>query len=215
MIDNLRNERLIMQSKIVYFEDHNPENTLKTFQLAKERLHENSIKKIVLASTTGKTAVRALEFFADSEVQLIIIPHQFDFKRTENPFPQDLIKNLRSKGHEVHFGTMLFHTDNLYGNNTSTTMASLLRCFCQGIKVCFEIVLMATDAGHLQSGEKVVAIAGTGYGADTALVMQASSSQNLKKLRVNEILCKPLNPLNSDELKEKLAQEKSGYEKLK
>jgi hypothetical protein len=32
--------------------------------------------------------------------------------------------------------------------------------------------------------------------------MQASSSRNLKKLRVNEILCKPLNPLNVEELRE-------------
>jgi hypothetical protein len=78
-------------------------------------------------------------------------------------------------------------------------MANLLRCFSQGIKVCFEIVLMATDAGFLTKGEKVVAIAGTGRGSDTALVMQAASSRNLKKLRVNEILCKPLNPWNIDE----------------
>jgi len=60
---------------------------------------------------------------------------------------------------------------------------------------------MATDAGLLVSGEKVIAIAGTASGSDTALVMQAASSQHLKRLRVNEIICKPLNPLNIDELK--------------
>jgi len=104
---------------------------------------------------------------------------------------------------------MLFHTDGLYGSNIATTMANLLRCFCQGVKVCFEIVLMATDAGLLASGEKVIAIAGTASGSiagtasgsDTALVMQAATSQHLKRLRVNEIICKPLNPLNIDELK--------------
>ena len=60
---------------------------------------------------------------------------------------------------------------------------------------------MATDAGLLASGEKVIAIAGTASGSDTALVMQAATSQHLKRLRVNEIICKPLNPLNIDELK--------------
>jgi hypothetical protein len=55
---------------------------------------------------------------------------------------------------------------------------------------------MATDAGLLASGEKVIAIAGTASGSDTALVMQAASSQHLKRPRVNEIICKPLNPLN-------------------
>ena len=86
-------------------------------------------------------------------------------------------------------------------------MANLLRCFCQGFKVCFEIVLMATDAGHVKSGETIIAIAGTGRGSDTGLVMQAASSQHLKKLRVNEILCKPLNPLNIEELRAKMARE--------
>jgi hypothetical protein len=32
--------------------------------------------------------------------------------------------------------------------------------------------------------------------------MQAASSQQLKRLRVHEIICKPLNPLNIDEVLE-------------
>jgi hypothetical protein len=47
----------------------------------------------------------------------------------------------------------------------------------------------------VESGEKVIAIAGTGLKADTALVMQAASTQDFTRLRVNEILCKPLNSL--------------------
>ena len=128
-----------------------------------------------------------------------MIPHQWDFHREVNPFPQDLAATLREAGHVVHFGTMLFHTGDLYESTVPAVMANLLRCFCQGFKVCFEIVLMATDAGHVKSGEQIIAIAGTGRGSDTALVMQAASSQHLKKLRVNEILCKPLNPLNIEE----------------
>lgn len=195
-----------MESKVVYFESISPENTEVTFGLAKERLNALGIKKIVLASTTGATAGKAMDFFKDTEVKLIVVPHQFDFGRNENLFPQELVNILRDSGHEVHFGTMLFHTDALYGSNTATVMANLLRCFSQGVKVCFEIALMATDAGLLKTGEKVIAIAGTGRGSDTALVMQSASSQNLRKLRVNEIICKPLNPLNIDELKEQLTQ---------
>jgi uncharacterized protein len=101
----------------------------------------------------------------------------------------------------------LFHTENLYESNTPTLMANLLRCFSQGVKVCVEMVLMTTDAGFLAKGEKVIAIAGTARGSDTALVMQASSSRNLKKLRINEILCKPLNPWNIDDMREKIPYE--------
>jgi hypothetical protein len=150
-----------------------------------------------------------MDFFKDQEVKLIVVPHQFDFHREKNAFPPELVKDLRESGHDVHFGTMLFHTDELYGSNNATTMANLLRCFCQGVKVCFEIVLMATDAGLLTSGEKVIAIAGTGWGSDTALVMQAASTQHLRRLRVNEIICKPLNPLNIDELRERITRKES------
>jgi uncharacterized protein len=196
-----------MESKIVYFEDVKAENTDMVFELVQERLNAGGINKVVIASTMGATAQKALAFFKESGVKLVVVPHQFDFIREVNPFPQDLAKTLREAGHEVHFGTMLFHTENLYESNIPTLMANLLRCFSQGIKVCFEIVLMTTDAGILTKGEKVIAIAGTGRGADTALVMQASSSRNMKKLRINEILCKPLNPWNIDETREKIPYE--------
>jgi len=190
-----------MDKKIVYFDEGGSENTLETFRLVQERSSSLNIRKLVLASTTGSTAVKAKDFFSRDGIKLIVVPHQWDFHREQNAFPEPLTRELRREGHEVHFGTMLFHTDGLYGSNSATTMANLLRCFCQGVKVCFEIVLMATDAGLLVSGEKVIAIAGTASGSDTALVMQAASSQHLKRLRVNEIICKPLNPLNIDELK--------------
>jgi hypothetical protein len=196
-----------MERKVTYFESIGPENTEVTFRLARERAQELGIRKIVIASTTGATAKKAMEYFRNDGVQLIIIPHQWDFHREVNLFPPELAATLRDAGHIVHFGTMLFHTNDLFESATPVLMANLLRCFCQGFKVCFEIVLMATDAGHVKSGEKIIAIAGTGRGSDTALTMQAASSQHLKKLRVNEILCKPLNPLNIDEILAKRNQE--------
>ena len=196
-----------MESKIIYFEDIRPENTDVTFGLVRARLKDSGIQKVVLASTTGTTAQKAREFFKSEGVQLVVIPHQHDFRKV-NAFPPELVKTLREAGHAVHFGTMLFHTGNLYESAAPTLMANLLRCFSQGVKVCFEIVLMATDAGLLIPGEKVIAVAGTARGSDTALVVQAASSQHLKNLRVLEMLCKPLHPLNIDELHERMAQEK-------
>lgn len=198
-----------MERTVTYFETLGPENTDVTFQLARKRAHELGIRKIVIASTTGTTAKKAMGYFKNDGVQLVVIPHQWDFRREVNNFPSELATALRDAGHVVHFGTMLFHTADLYESTTPVVMANLLRCVCQGFKVCFEIVLMATDAGHVKSGEKIIAIAGTGRGSDTALIMQAASSQHLKKLRVNEILCKPLNPLNIEEAHAKMTQELS------
>jgi hypothetical protein len=190
-----------MERKTVYFEKREPENTDVTFRLVQERLSGSEIKKLVLASTTGATAKKASEFFKDSGIKLIVVPHQFGHRdRKVNPFPPELVKFLRHSGHEVHFATMLFRAGALFESTAPALMANLLRCFSQGVKVCFEIVLMATDAGLVARGEKLIAVGGTVRGSDTALVMQAASSQHLKRLRVHEIICKPLNPLNIDEV---------------
>jgi len=145
-------------------------------------------------------------FFGENNIKLVVVPHQHDFHREKNAFPEELARSLRERGHHVHFATMLFHTDEFYGTGNATIMANLLRCFCQGVKVCFEIVLMATDAGLLAGGERVIAVAGTGRGADTALVMQAASTQHPWRLKVDEILCKPLNPLSIDELRKRMTK---------
>jgi hypothetical protein len=60
------------------------------------------------------------------------------------------------------------------------------------MKVCLEILLMAADGGMVDRGEKVIVVAGTGRGADTAVLATASTSNRIKEVRIHEILCKPL-----------------------
>ncbi|MBU7047490.1 MAG: hypothetical protein HXS54_13735, partial [Theionarchaea archaeon] len=81
---------------------------------------------------------------------------------------------------------------NRYGGSTfSDIVADTLRMFSQGVKVCVEITVMALDSGLIPPGEKVVAIGGTGRGADTALVILPAHSQNFFETRILEIICKP------------------------
>lgn len=180
-----------MEEKIVYFETAGKENTTEVLSLVKERAQERGITKIVLASTRGDTARAAADAFARSDIRLAVIPHQFGFGERQR-FPQELVSELEKKGHRVHFGTMLFHTEDLYGVRAPRLMATLLRIFCQGIKVCVEIILMACDGGLIEHGEKVIAVAGTGAGADTAVVATSAPSNRLPDLHIHEIICKPL-----------------------
>ena len=50
---------------------------------------------------------------------------------------------------------------------------------------------MAADAGLARTDEDVIIIAGTGRGADTAVVLTPVNSTNIFDLKVKEILCKP------------------------
>ncbi len=71
-------------------------------------------------------------------------------------------------------------------------IAHILRIFGEGMKVACEIALMAADAGLIRTDEPVLAIAGTGRGADTAVVLRAANAQDFFDLRVNQVLCKPV-----------------------
>jgi hypothetical protein len=122
---------------------------------------------------------------------MVVVPHQYGFIGRQR-FPATLVSELEQKGHRVHFGTMLFHTDGFYGTTTPTVMAIVLRTLCQGMKVGVEIILMATDGGCIAAGEKVIAVTGTGRGSDTAVVALAASSTKLYELHITEIICKPL-----------------------
>ena len=180
-----------MEEKIVYFEKPGVSNTEETLRLVVEKAKVRGINKLVLASTRGDTARLAAERLTNTGIRMVVIPHQYSSGHIQQ-FPVELVKILEKQGHIVHFGTTLFHTENLYGTSTPRVIAFLLRTFSQGMKVCVEMILMAVDGGCIASGEKVIAIAGTGRGADTAIVALAASSRDLPDLHITEILCKPL-----------------------
>ncbi|HTY82267.1 MAG TPA: pyruvate kinase alpha/beta domain-containing protein [Dehalococcoidales bacterium] len=186
-----------MEEKITYFEEAGTNNTEATLKLAIERAKARGIKKMVLASTRGDTAKIAAERLAGTGIKMVAVPWQYGFKEPGSRFPEELKAELAKKGHAVHFGTMLFHTEHFYGNETSRAMANLLRTFCQGMKVCVEITLMATDGGHLAQGEYVVVVAGTGRGSDTAVIAQAAPSTKIVDFHITEIICKPLQTRNA------------------
>ena len=57
-----------MEVKTVYFEKAGMENTETTLKIARKRAEELGIKTIVIASTVGDTAVKAMECLRDARL---------------------------------------------------------------------------------------------------------------------------------------------------
>jgi uncharacterized protein len=70
-------------------------------------------------------------------------------------------------------------------------IADVLRIFGAGMKVMIEIAMMAADAGLIETGKPVIAVAGTHRGADSASVIIPNNSDNFFDIRVPEIICVP------------------------
>jgi hypothetical protein len=66
-----------------------------------------------------------------------------------------------------------------------------LRLFGEGTKVCVEITIMAADAGLIPVDREVIAIGGTGRGADTALFIKPATASRFFDLKIREIIAKP------------------------
>lgn len=190
-----------MELKTVYFEKPGgDENTKQTLALAKARADELGIKTIVVASTVGDTAVKAVDIFKGYKV--IIVTHVTGMRESNTQeFTEENRKIVEKKGGifvtTAHaFGAIHRALGATGGPPIPTSaigdiIAMTLRTFGQGMKVVCEIAAMAADAGLVRTDEEIVCIGGTGWGADTAVVLQPSNVHRFFNLKVKEIICKP------------------------
>jgi len=198
---------------ISYFNVCGQINTEKTLKLAIKRANELNIKKLIVASETGLSALKAVEMLKGSGINLTVVTSAASTK-VENTVIGDLRIGIPDKEIwnqlERSGAKIVRATDPLYNVGAALehrgvpTLATLirmcLRMISSGTAVCVTAVLMATDNGVLTEGEEVVAVAGSWVGLDTALVVRAANSVNLLKkgaLQIKEIICKPRNPAYS------------------
>jgi uncharacterized protein len=197
-----------MEGKIVYFDKVGPDNTDETFRTAKKRADELGIKTILIASTRGDSAAKAVDFFTGCRV--VAVGHATGMREpNKNEFTDENKKKVESKGGVVIFASHAF--TGLTRRPTPPPMpgippampagsvlevgeiiANTLSILSAGFKVVVECGVIAADAGAIRTDEDIIAIAGSGRGADTAVTMRASNARDLFQFRIKEILCKPL-----------------------
>jgi len=181
----------------MYFEKAGIENTDITLKIAFNHAASKGIRDIIIASTTGYTAEKILQIPGREAFNIVVVTHNTGFKEEGvQSFPDDLRQKLTGGGIKVHTGTMVLRSlgtairDMTGGYSEQELVANTLRMFSQGVKVCVEIVAMAADSGLIPFAD-VVAIAGTGRGADTACFIRANSSNRFFKIKIKEFITKP------------------------
>ncbi len=178
----------------MYWPEKGPECTDGTVEAALKRAGELGATSVVVASNSGAT----VEKFLNHGVELVCVTHHVGFKQ---PGEDEMLPEMRQKLHEA--GVRVLTTTHLLagvdralrfkfqGVYPAEIVASALRLLGQGVKVCVEISVMALDAGLIPYGEEIIAVAGSGRGADTACVILPAHSSQFFDTAVKEIICMP------------------------
>jgi len=184
-----------------YFDKPGPANTRDCAEIALERARELSIKKVLVASTTGKTAEEFHRVFQGTGIGLIVVTHAVGFSKPgEWEFSKDIARRLESSGVTIVTGThALSGLERAFsrservggGSRTEAVAEALRRVVAVGLKVAVECTLIAADQGVVSPNEEVIAVGGTASGADTVCVIRPAHTLSFFDLQVREIVAMP------------------------
>ncbi len=185
-----------METATLYFDRPGPDNTEATLAAAARRASELGIHQVVVATSTGKTALLAADAFTDAKVVGVTLQRGL-WEKYVGTDPET-VQQAESRG--VVFLTcphaLMGAVDSAIGEKfgglpPQHLISHVYYTWSQGTKVAVECMLMAADAGLLDMSEEVVSVAGTDHGADTALVLKPVFSHEFFSLRIRELIAKP------------------------
>ena len=191
---------MVREVTVLYFDQPGRANTDLILAAAIRRALALGIDHLVVATNTGATGRRALEVCKELGFagQLVVVSEHCGFSEPGvQSMPAEVRGELEAAGVRIVVGThALSSISRSYrmkwgGMDMLETIAEAYRRVSQGFKVCIEISLMAADAGEIPVDRDVVAVAGSGGGADSAIVLRPANQNRFFDLKVREVVGMP------------------------
>jgi hypothetical protein len=187
-----------MIRQVEYFEKPGRENTARCLEIVSGLVKEG-FAHLVVATTAGETGLLFAKKFQGSALNMVAVTHNVGYAGpNQDECPAEARQELARLGVKIFTGAILSRgieasfMKKHQGVYLGYIVAQTLRLLGQGIKVCVEIAVEACDAGLVPEGEEIIAVAGTGKGADTVAIVQAHPSDRFLDVRVRQIVAKPL-----------------------
>lgn len=164
-----------------YFDAPGPKNTPLVIKAVSERVEESGIKTIVVASTSGKTAL-AFANALKGKVNVIGVSYQSIDLETH--------KKLGELGAIIEENCPILFSK-------KRTLRETLYLFGQGLKVACEAAVIAVEREKVKPYQDIIAVGGTDRGADTAIIVRATKLKEIlwadvnRRLEIREIIAMP------------------------
>ncbi|OZV13001.1 hypothetical protein CIW83_05495 [Tissierella sp. P1] len=161
---------LLATEYYVHAGEQNSDRVLDTVSnyLKNNHIH---IDHIVISSTTGFTAYKAIESLLKFSRNIIICKQDLNEKYSMNKNVMDEI---------CRYATIVDIPKQFLKNKIGSKTVNILRQFSEGTKVCIELALYLIDNSYVNSNEKILVVAGTLKGADTSLTLFVNPDKSFK-----------------------------------
>lgn len=202
---------MVETGKILYFDAPGPQNTDHVVAMVKKRIEKGDVGHIIVCSITGKTALKVAETVKGIDVHVYCVSGAASWQIHGYKWP--LIRgSIRRKLEELKVCIVERTPSTLSGDTVDYGLArygwvpaswiiaeTLEAVGGYGLKTAVEGILVATDSGVVPPYNTVISVAGTGSGADTAILAKATFSACIfshdpdKRFQILEILAMPKN----------------------
>ena len=188
-----------------YFDSPGKDNTQDVIEAVKKRLEDVDVEYVIVASTTGETAIQLSDALGDS-VKIVSVSESALVSEWGAKYPcmdPEKKSELERRGVIVaEKAPYFFHSSPLDGGKWSAPAPEVivretLYSFGQGMKVAVEVAMIAVACGYIEPFQDVIAIGGSGRGADTAALLRATfpnlifSKDASKRLVIKEVIAMP------------------------
>lgn len=190
-----------------YFETPGEENTDDVIEAVLKRLELTGITIVVVASTSGKTALKFARAVG-GKAKIFCVSESSYRREWAEKWPcmdPDLRAELEKLGAQIIdkvpyvLHSSIFEGSKWVFPSPEYIVRETLYSFGQGLKVAVEVVLTAVACGYIEPYQDVIGVGGSGSGADSAAVMRATypamifSKDTRKRLEIREVIAIPRN----------------------
>ena len=196
----------MVKRQVYYFDEPGEGNTQLVIEAVSQRLEVGGVNRVIVASTSGETAAKFARNL-EGKAELICVSEAPYRREGGEEWPclrQEFRQELEKLGVSIiERVPYVFHNSVLEAAEWSGAfperlVRETLYCFGQGMKVAVEVALMAVSCGYVPPYQDVIAVAGSGSGADTAIVLRATypaclfDKDPVKRLEIKEIIAMPI-----------------------
>jgi hypothetical protein len=195
------------QAKVYFFNNPGAHNTSMVIHAIKQRIQRKDVRSILVASESGKLALKIASAVTGASIVCVTYEEKTRLKYQKPALMRDALAQhniaVVDTVKEPLCRELTFRnwweraTINLPGPSADLFWMTLICVGGHGFRTAVQNVFMAVEAGAVRKGARIVSVAGTSYGADSAIVMKASKFEDAvgvrpeKRMKVEEILAMP------------------------